>query len=145
PASAPLTALRAMSGPRLASTLSAYVQVGGRVWLAGGGAANASLVNFNSLSPGNDRGQTTVYSSLEQFHELGPSRIMFDAAHWQSTIGVTTGIMPVVRYENTVKVPHPGGPVDTTYIVAPAWSHGDHFRPGSLLDSPDYRKLPERL
>src|SRR5262249_25640000 len=86
-ASFPLTALRAMSGPGRGSPLSAYPALGGRVWLSGGGGAYATLVNFDKRN--NNKGQTTVFQSIDPYDELAPSRIMFDGAHWQSSMGVT--------------------------------------------------------
>jgi hypothetical protein len=139
----PITALEAMSGPGLASTLEAYTQLGGRVWLAGGGAAYASLIEFNK--GGNDLGQTT-FSSLPLYSELAPGRILYDGAHWQSTMAVTKGLISTTRYENTVTVKRADGSEhDTTYIVAPAWEHPDHYSPGSTLRSPDYAHLPQQM
>src|SRR5262249_41036642 len=97
----PITVLRAMSGPGLASTLAAYTQLGGRVWLTGGGAAYASLAAFNKTT--NDPGSTTVFSSSPQFNELAPSRLMYDAAHWQSSIASTKGGVRTSRYEPFVR------------------------------------------
>jgi hypothetical protein len=140
----PITALKAMSGPGLASTLEAYTQLGGRVWLAGGGAAYGSLILFDKRT--NNQGQTTVFSSLPQFAELGPSRIMYDGAHWQSSVAVTQSLIQTSRYDYSVKVKHPDDTVhDTTYIVAPAWQHPDHYNPGTNISSPDYSKLPQQM
>jgi len=141
----PPTALKSMSGPGLASTLEAYTQLGGRVWLCGGGAAYGSLILFDKR--GNNQGQTTVFSSLPQFGELTPSRIMYDGAHWQSSVAVTKSLISTSRYEYTVKIKNtPDDPGhDTTYIVAPAWTHPDHYNPGTDLTSPDYSHLPQQM
>ena len=137
----PVTALKAMSGPGLASTLEAYTQLGGKVWLAGGGAAYGSLILFDKRN--NNSGQTTVFSSLPQYSELAPSRIMYDGAHWQSTVAVTKSLITTARYEYPATVRHAdGSDHDTTYIVAPAWEHPDHYNPGSTIRSPDYSHLP---
>jgi hypothetical protein len=142
----PMTALLSMSGPGLASTLEAYTQLGGRVWMAGGGAAYASLQLFDKR--GNNQGQTTVFSSLTpQFGELAPSRIMFDGAHWQSELSVTKSGIETFRHERTgIKVRHPDGTDhDTTYIVAPAWEHPDRYNPPATISSPDYSMLPPQM
>jgi hypothetical protein len=137
----PVTALYAMCGPGLASTLAAYTQLGGRVWLLGGGAAYASLNQFDRRT--NNVGQTTVFSSAPQFGELGPARIMYDGAHWRSSLGVTKGLVRSYRYDYRVRVERgDGSVVDTTYIVKPAWSH---LARGELLTSPQYSKLPVEL
>jgi len=141
----PVTALKSMSGPGLASTLEAYTQLGGRVWLGGGGAAYGSLILFDKRT--NNQGQTTVFSSLPQFSELAPSRIMYDGAHWQSEVAVTQSLIQTTRYEYTVKIKNtaddPGH--DTTYIVAPAWQHPDRYNPGTNITSPDYSHLPQEM
>ena len=141
---APVTALVAMSGPGLASTLAAYTQLGGRVWMAGGGAAYASLQLFDRRN--NNAGQNTVFSSVGTPTELAPSRIMYDGAHWQSELSVTKSQITTARYDYSVRVRHPDNTEhDTTYIVAPAWSHPDHYNPGLSLNSPNYSHLPAQM
>src|SRR6185436_11085770 len=140
----PITALLSMSGPGLSSTLGAYTQLGGRVWLAGGGAAYASLQLFDKRA--NNVGQTTIFSSLPQFAELAPSRIMYDGAHWQSAVAVTKSLIATKRYENNIRVRYAdGSDHDTTIIVAPAWEHPDHYSPGTTIRSPDYSRLPQEM
>lgn len=140
---APVTALYSMSGPGRASTLAAYLQVGGRVWLAGGGGAYASLIRFDS--PSNNQGQTTVFTNAKG--ELVPGRIMYDAAHWRSSIGVTRSLIRTFRYDYTVFA----GENNTNPItrqVAPAWSHYNRFmnnNTGGTLVSPDYARLPVEM
>jgi hypothetical protein len=144
----PVTALYSMSAPSHASTLAAYTQLGGRVWLAGGGAAYASLRHFDKGS--NNRGQTTVFSGAEQFVELAPSRIMYDGAHWQSSMGVTKGGVHTFRYDytnDTLRVV--GGVLDTVRAVPytvlnKPWSHFDRYT-GAILSSPDYSRLPAEM
>jgi hypothetical protein len=140
----PVTALYAMSGPGRASTLAAYTQLGGRVWMAGGGTGHASLKNFDR--PGNNVGQTTVFSSAVQFGELAPGRIMYDGAHWQSEIGVSKGPYRTFRYEFTVNQRDTNG-VDfpVTYVVKKPWSHHYFYPPEGTLSSPNYSKLPVEL
>ena len=77
-----------------------------------------------------------------QFGELGPARIMFDGAHWQSSIGITKGLVRTYRYDYTVNVIENGQIVSRTYIVKPPWSHQAR---GDFLTSPDYSKLPVEM
>lgn len=83
----PTTALRYMSSPGRQSTLAAYARLGGELWLAGGGAAAASLLPYDRA--GNNSGRT-VFSSLPQWNELGPGRFMYDGAHLRSEISLGT-------------------------------------------------------
>ena len=137
----PVTALLSMSGPGLSSTLEAYTQLGGRVWLCGGGAAYASLQLFDKRA--NNQGQTTIFSSLPQFAELSPSKIMFDGAHWQSAVAVTKSNIATVRYENNIQSRWGDGTDhDTTIIVAQDWTHPDKWNPPNEISSPDYSRLP---
>ena len=139
----PVTALYSMSGPGRASTLAAYVQLNGRVWLAGGGSGYASLIRFDKR--GNNQGQTTVFSSEVQWGELVPSRVMFDGAHWQSQVAVTKGSITTFRYDYTVQVRWADGSThDTSYVVDPQWSHFDRYS-GTTVSRPDYSKLPTEM
>ena len=135
----PVTALYSMSGPGRASTLAAYIQLGGRVWLAGGGAAYSSLVNFDRRN--NNQGQTTVFTDVQG--ELVASRIMYDGAHWRSSIGVTKGSVTTFRYDYTV-FQSPGGLNPVTRIVTPGWSHYNRYT-NSTINSPDYSRLPTEM
>jgi hypothetical protein len=138
----PITALYAMSGPGRASTLAAYTQLGGRVWMTGGGAGYASMKNFDR--PNNNVGQTTVFSSAVQFGELAPGRIMFDGAHWQSSMGVTKSGMRQFRYQFTINELQGDQEVPVTYIGKKPWSHHNRFT-NSVLNSPNYSKLPVEM
>ena len=135
----PVTALYSMSGPGRASTLAAYIQLGGRVWLAGGGAAYSSLVNFDRRN--NNQGQTTLFTDVQG--ELVASRIMYDGAHWRSSIGVTKGSVTTFRYDYTV-FQSPGGLNPVTRIVTPGWSHYNRYT-NSTINSPDYSRLPTEM
>jgi len=111
-----------------------------------GGAAQTSLILFNKSA--NDQTLNTVYSSLPQFNELAPSRILYDGAHWQSEVSVCKSLIQTNRYEHDVRLHRPDGtPYDTTYIVAPAWSHRDAFAlvKGTEIRSPNYSKLPPQM
>lgn len=136
----PVTALYAMSGPGRASTLAAYTQLGGRVWMTGGGAGYASLKNYDQ--PRNNVGQTTVFSAAAQFGEMGPGRIMYDGAHWQSSMGVTKSSIVTERYDFTINERQSNGQdIPVTYAVKKPWSHFNKYT-GTTLSSPDYTKLP---
>ena len=74
-------ALRLMSNPGSASSLAAYVQHGGKVWLCGGGAALATLIGWNK--PGTPPNE---YNNLEPNPELRPGRFMYDFAHWRQSV-----------------------------------------------------------
>lgn len=118
----PITALEAMSGPGIPNTLSAYVMLGGQVWLAGGGAAFASLRRFDVGR--NNEGASIVVSSQEG--ELGPGRLMYDIAHVRSSMNFT----------RTAHEPSRSG------AAVGGWSgHG----PSGTLAAPDYPKLPPVL
>ena len=135
----PITALYSMSAPGRASTLAAYLQLGGRVWLAGGGAAYASMINFDKKT--NNVGQTTVFANSTG--ELVPSRIMYDGAHWRSSIGITKSGINTYRYDYTV-FRGAGGTNPVTYNVTPGWTHYNRFSGGNLT-SPNYSKLPAEM
>ncbi len=135
----PVTALYAMSGPGKASSLAAYIQLGGRVWMAGGGAAYASLVNFDKRA--NNSGQTTIFTDVQG--ELVPSRVMYDGAHWRTGIGVTKGSVHTFRYDFTTYT-GPDSTLPVTRVVTPGWSHFNKYT-GVTLSSPDYTKLPSEM
>lgn len=74
----PMPALRYMSGPGRFNSLTAYVRLGGKVWLVGGGGGFASTIPWNVRS--NDQPTITFASP----GELGAGRLMFDVARWRS-------------------------------------------------------------
>jgi hypothetical protein len=77
----PMPLLRTWSAPAVQNPLAIWLRQGGRIWLLGGGSAMASLIDFNQL-----RSADNVFSS--ELGELGPGRLMHDAAHWRSEIKV---------------------------------------------------------
>ncbi|MEO5619072.1 MAG: hypothetical protein ABIS67_14985 [Candidatus Eisenbacteria bacterium] len=90
-------ALRYMSVAGRANSIAAYIQQGGEVWLAGGGAAFASLIPFNRLN--NDitsPAPGTTFSFLN--NELIPGRFLHDIFRWQSEIKVNYSQATVTRY-----------------------------------------------
>jgi hypothetical protein len=144
----PVTALYSMSAPGRASTLAAYTQLGGRVWMMGGGAGYASLRHFDKGA--NNRGQTTIFQAVDPFDELAPSRIMYDGAHWQSTMGITRSGIHTFRYDYTNDTLRSvGGALDTVRnvpytVLNRPWSHFNRYTL-STLTSPDYSKLPAEM
>jgi hypothetical protein len=114
----PITALRLASSPNRPANLSTYVTLGGRVWLAGGGAALATLIPWNR--PG-----TTSFEYTDRDGELVPGRFMYDFAHWRSAIQM----LPAIQAKK----------FGTT-------SFGVGSRPGrGWPGQPDYSALPATL
>ncbi|HEY2954407.1 MAG TPA: hypothetical protein VGK89_04050 [Candidatus Eisenbacteria bacterium] len=81
----PQTSMRYMNNNRQANTLATYVRQGGLVWLAGGGAATASMVNFNR-NANNDNSEPIPRTLTFRFsdNELTPGHFIYDQAHWRS-------------------------------------------------------------
>jgi len=124
----PLTVLRYMSDRGRASSLAAYVQAGGRVWLMGGGAATVSIAAFDDAR--NNATGTPVFDNATG--ELIPGRLMYDAAHWQS------GFANQVTRVTLERSPR------ADEIAASPWSHPDRWTGGEVR-APDYRKLPPEI
>jgi len=118
----PVTVLRAMSRPGAFNTLEEYVRWGGQVWLAGGGAAYASLAEFDQRS--NNQGQLAVFSVSAG--ELGPGRLLYDMGHIRSAMGVTKAELRMTRSPAAI-----GG-----------WS--GHGTDGTLA-APNYANAPESM
>jgi hypothetical protein len=80
--------------PSVPNPLATWMLQGGRLWLMGGGAAMATLRPWdNPLSP------THIFSSA--LGELGPGRVMYDNAHWQSEVRVLRSVQ-AARSERAV-------------------------------------------
>ena len=115
----PATSLYAMSAPGRVGVLAPYVAAGGKVWLAGGGAAYASLKNFDRRD--NNDGASTVFEASTG--ELAVGRPLFDDAHLRSRV--------VTVRANAVPTRSPA--------ARGGWSgHG----PARDLNAPDYARLP---
>ncbi len=86
----PESALRYMSAPNRANTLAAYLSMGGRVWLVGGGALTAPLVPYDRVA-----NNTTPPAPCTTFDrpngELIPGRFTWDHARWQSQVKTIVG------------------------------------------------------
>jgi hypothetical protein len=111
-----------MCSPGHVNALVVYSQAGGRVWLAGGGAALASLVAFNV--PENDVGGTVRFDYAHG--ELIPGRMMYDVGHVRSELSVSSA--PTIP--------------ERSVAARGGWSgHG----PDGTLSAPDYARLPAQL
>ncbi len=87
----PMPLLSYMTTPGKQNTLTAYLELGGEVWLVGGGGAMATTYKFNE--PSNDIGNGSfIFSSLRGRTELAPGRFMYSAAHWQTEIRAVTSL-----------------------------------------------------
>jgi hypothetical protein len=91
----PATAMRYMSEQGMVNVLTTYVKMGGKLWLAGGGTATASLLPWNRH--GNDAGGITVFSSLPQWSEIFPSQLVWEGPHLRSEISVSSGATQATR------------------------------------------------
>lgn len=93
-ASDAMTSIRFMTGPNRSNTLATYVRMGGKVWAAGGGVLEASLVDYdrtnnNGLQPA--PGRTYAFDN----NELVPGRFMYDIFRWQSEVKPTSGFVRI--------------------------------------------------
>jgi hypothetical protein len=80
----PMTSMRYMNGNARANSVAAYIAGGGRVWLAGGGAATASMINFNRGINDNSLPNPRTLTFRNTDNELIPGRFIYDQAHWRS-------------------------------------------------------------
>jgi len=82
----PITALRYMAARRVLGVFTQYVNQGGHLWLAGGGAAYAGQIPFNDPSNDPAGAGATVFMQTPGRLELLPGRFMYDIARWQTEI-----------------------------------------------------------
>lgn len=117
----PMPLLTALTVPGTYNPLLTWLQQGGRLWLCGGGAALATLRNFDARGTPNN-----VFSFT--LGELTPGRFMYDKAHWRSEI-------TVLRTIRAIRSPRAVG----GWAGAPDYS----LLPGELDEkSPDIDPLP---
>lgn len=96
----PMGSLRYMSRPG-ANSLATYCSQGGQLWILGGAAAYATLIDWNARgSRANDNGFGTVFNVGAG--ELVPGRFMYDFTHWRSELISTVGLANVVRSDRAV-------------------------------------------
>jgi len=126
----PMSTLKYMSLRGQSSTLSTYLFSGGQLWLAGGAAAYASLIDFNARgSRDNDRiygPGPTIFSFSAG--ELVPGRMMYDFAHWQSEMACQLCVSTILKSPSAV-----GG-----------WTNPGRNYIGTIT-APDYSTLPARM
>jgi hypothetical protein len=80
----PQTSMRYMNSNQRANTLAAYVRQGGLVWLLGGGAATASMINFNRGLNDNTQPPPATLTFRNSDNELIPGRFIYEQGHWRS-------------------------------------------------------------
>ena len=128
-----MSVLRYMSAAGRASTLAAFVQLGGEVWLAGGGASYATLIPFDKAINNTPNGNT-VFDFAHG--ELLPGRLMFDAAHWQVACATAQTITGIAKSN----YPNPG-PMG-------GWTHHNFWPQAGSPDplrAPNYDRLPATM
>jgi len=127
-------ALRYMSVPGRANSLAAYIKQGGKVWIAGGGAAYATLIPYNR--PNNDTGGQT-FSFIN--NELIPGRFLYDVFKWQSEVKITSGpLQTVARYFGRHEAPGATTPLEYRNLpptMRPKTPALDPFPPGRTFNS----------
>jgi len=87
-----ITGLRYMNTVGNFNALAAYVRSGGELWMAGGGAASASVISYNVGA--NDRPLRTYAAAAG---EIRPSRFTYDMMHWRSEIRTSSGDAQILR------------------------------------------------
>jgi hypothetical protein len=121
----PMSVLAYMCSPSGVNTLGAYLRAGGRVWLCGGGAVTSSIDAFNEER--NDLPLDRVYSDVGG--ELVPGRLLWDAAHWRSSVSAKSPLVTLARSPRAEQ------------IADAPWSHTDYWTAAEVR-APDYRRLP---
>jgi hypothetical protein len=86
-----MTTLRYMCQFGTANTLVSYLQLGGEVWLAGGGCVYASLMSRLEF------GIPPIQGYSEQLGNLGPGTFAYDIAHWRVSVRRTAGALQFRR------------------------------------------------
>jgi hypothetical protein len=95
PVNTATTAMRFMSNPGLVNVLVTYVKMGGKLWLAGGGTATASLLPWDKF--GNNGGGVTRFSSAPPWNEILPSQLVWEGPHLRSEISVVANAVQATR------------------------------------------------
>ena len=120
---APISATRFMCTPGRLNTLSAYIALGGKVWLLGGTFSLQSLISYDRAINNATSGQ--AFSNI--VGEVVAGRMMYDFAHWRSEMATSTAVTNVLKSPNAV-----GG-----------WSHTGFG--GAPISAPNYALLPSQL
>jgi hypothetical protein len=122
--------LYVMSTAGKANTLAAYVALGGKAWLTGGGAVGATLKPWDNTANNNvppfgiPKFTGTPFGGRPP--ELVPGRFMYDVPKWQSEIWLAATRGP---FNKSIRIPGAG-----------AWTNAKYG-----VSTPDYSRLPERV
>ena len=119
-ANSPLTMLRWMSRPFNSNPLAEYSRLGGRVWLAGGGTALATLVEADVSS------NNTASNAVFKGSELVSRSVVVGQAHLRSQVNAVRVFPQVTR---------------STAARGDWGGHGADLQ----LAAPDYARLPATL
>jgi hypothetical protein len=126
-----ITALRSMTGVGKTGALATYVALGGDLWMAGGGAAYASLISYNRTA--NDITQPSPGPTFAvEYGELFPGRLPYEAG-WRSEVKST--LAPALinrslgRYETT-----PSPYVNLPAAMRTRTQASDPFPPGRTFN-----------
>ena len=133
----PVTSLRRLTTPGNPSTLSTWIKQGGKAWIFGGGAAYATLIEWN-------RRNTTTDIYTDEDLELVPGRFMYDFAHWRSQVKTPiSGARSLRKYIPDNYNPVPNG-LDP--LLGPWHWNNPSTAPGrGWAGQPDYSSLPQFL
>lgn len=134
----PQTVLRYMTDPNRQNTLASWLVQGGRLWLAGGGAGNATIATWNNRP--NDP-QRRLYTSFGTNPELVSGRFMYDAIFWRSEFApIYGGVQRIRRIDVPDPSFDPSQPPDPS--LNPYWPGGSYYtRPLR----PEYAFAPEQM
>ena len=138
----PMSTLHYMCTPGHNNTFSTYTYAGGRVWLAGGAAAFASLREFNATGADNNDHDygfniTAIYAGPGYAHhqgkeELQAGRLMYDGAKWQSMMAYQAVSAGIVRSRHVLDY------LDRKWVDQPGFGFANP------VHRPDYNLLPDR-
>jgi len=139
-----MVALRFMCGTPdqgAPNTLATYLRQGGSAWLFGGGAATATLIEW-------DAGTKNEY--IDRENELVSGRFMFDYAHWRTKIETQNQVQSAVlnwnhpRFHSTSPSRGWDGAPDYSKLLASAQYLTARQR-GLVDDDPPPLRRPESL
>jgi hypothetical protein len=109
----PEPALHYMTGPGRFNSLAAYVKLGGKVWMVGGGAAFTTLYHSAWNRTSNDQPLITYSNALG---ELVPGRFMYDVPAWRTEFRSSVEPATIRRFAGRYEGRPPGAPEYTRYL-----------------------------
>ena len=139
----PMSALKYMTDRNRANTLATYAGMGGKVWVCGGGALEASLVHYNRTNNDGLQPAPSKTYSVENL-ELVPGRFMYDIFKWQSEAKISSGTIEITRHLGR-------NAADPLYTTLPARfdyhseADGDTFPPGRQLIPQNFYYTDSRI